>query len=356
MPKESIETIDQPVSLPIYETISSRIVMAGCNNGCRHCSMSAPVSHNPDDHPLLSFDEIKEIFEQLCKANDDSPPLFNRLNVLFAYDPMLHPDIAEIYQLIASFPYSSDFHKTMATNGSGIASAENYRDMLGKMRDAGLKTIQLSPYGLENTHDWFACRNGAFQEMMSAARRSIEMDLMVNWQYFFHKRSADELHELVTHGREITKDGEAEESIAIIAPAGRGREIEHLRPDSHDLQKLPEELRKIEFLPDYPSEAEWTEEAANGCMEDLLREFYGKLRERNHPELFLPFSKQNMDKISEIINEARHRAAPKRIGEDLSEPDLKWLARRYGDKENKSLYKASMMRNKWLKSHQEETT
>lgn len=356
MPKESMETIDQPVSSPIYETISSTIVIAECNNGCRHCSMSAPISRDPDNYPLLSLDEISEIFELLGKANDDSPPLFDKLNVLLAYDPMLHPHIAEIYQLVSSFPYSSDFHKTIATNGSGIATAENYRDMLGKMRDAGLKTIQLSPYGLENTHDWFACRNGAFQEMMSAARRSIEMSLMVNWQYFFHKRSAHELYELLQYGREITKDGESEESISIVAPAGRGREIEHLRPDSHDLQKLPEELRKIKSLPDYHSEAEWIEEAASGRMEDLLREFYGKLRERNHPELFLHFSKQNMDKISEVIEEARHRAAPKRIGEGLSDHDLKWLARRYGDKKNKSLYNASMMRNKWLKSHQEEAT
>jgi len=325
----------ETASQPIYKTIASTIVIAGCNNGCKHCSMSAPISHDPDDHPLLSLDEVREIFEQFGKANDASPPLFGKLNVLLAYDPMLHPHIAEIYQLATSFPYSSDFHKTVATNGSGIASAENYRDMLGKMKDAGLKTIQLSSYGLESTHDWFACRRGAFQEMILAAQRSTEAGLMVNWQHFFHKKSADELHELMAYGRKVTEGGEWEESISLVAPAGRGREIEHLRPDSDDLQKLPQEIRKIKFLPDYRSESEWIEEAANGNMEGLLREFYQKLRERDHPELFLHFSKQNIDEVSKNINEARHNATPRRIGEDLSEHDLKWLAREYGDKENK---------------------
>jgi MoaA/NifB/PqqE/SkfB family radical SAM enzyme len=313
--------------------------------------MSAHTLSEPDTQVLLSLDEIRKIFEQLDRANSNSPPLFSKLNVVLAYEPMIHPHIADIFQLIASFPYTSNFHETIATNGSRIARAENHRVLLEKMKDAGLRTIQLSPYGLESIHDWFACRKGAFQDLMSAARRGIEVGLMINWQYFFHKKNVDELGELVNYGRKITKGGESKESISIVAPAGRGREIEHLRPDSDDLQKLPEEIREIKFLPDLRSEAEWIEEAVSGRMEDWLREYYRKIRERGYPELFLRFDRQNINSVSEVIDESRHRNPPRKLGEDLSEPDLRWLAREYGDKENKALYKASMMRNKWLRIH-----
>lgn len=354
MSKNASLSVNESVASPLCNTISLMIVAAGCNNRCRHCSMSAHTSSEPNAQTLLSLDEIGKIFEQLDRANRESPPLFGKLNVVLAYEPMIHPDIADIFQLIASFPYTSNFHEMMATNGSGIARAENHRALLEKMKNAGLKAIQLSPYGLESTHDWFACCKGAFQDLMSAARRGIEAGLMINWQYFFHKKNVNELPELVIYGRKITKDGESEESISIVSPAGRGREIEHLRPDSDELQKLPEEIRKIKFLPDYHSEAEWIEEAISGRMEKLLRNYYQKIRERGYPELFLHFDKQNINRLSEIIDESRHQKKPQKLGEDISEPDLKWLAKEYGDKENKAIYKASMMRNKWLKVYQNE--
>lgn len=343
-------TVNEPVASPIYNIIGLTIMAAGCNNRCRHCSMSA----EPTAKTFLSLDEIGKIFEQLDSANRDSPPLFGKLNVLLSYEPMAHPDIADIWQLIASMPRTQRSVEVVATNGSRIARAKDYRDLLKKMKDAGLKTIQLSPYGLESTHDWFASREGAFQDLMSAAKRGVDVGLMINWQYFFHKKNVNELQELVNYGREITKNGKSEESISIVSPAGRGREIENLRPDSDDLQKLPEEIRRIKFLPDYRSEAEWIEEAINGRMENLLQEYYQEIREREYPELFFHFDKQNINRVSEIIAESRHRKKTKKLGEDISEPDLKWLARKYGDKENRALYKASIMRNKWLKVYQDE--
>jgi len=315
--------------------------------------MSAHTSSEPNTQTLLSLHEIGKIFEQLDRANSDSPPLLGSLNVTLTYEPMIHPDIADIWYLIASMPHTSRSVEVVATNGSRIARAKNYRALLEKMKDAGLKTIQLSPYGLESTHDWFACRKGAFQDLMSAARRGLEAGLMINWQYFFHKKNVNELQELVNYGWKITREGESEESISIVSPAGRGREIEYLRPDSDELQKLPEEIRKIKFLPNLRSEAEWIEEAASGRMEELLQEYYQKIRERGYPELHLLFDKQNINRVSEVIDESRHREPPPKLGEDLFEPDLKWLSK-YGDRENKALYKANMMRNKWLKLYRSE--
>lgn len=350
MSKDISHSVNKSPVSPLYNIIGLMIVAAGCNNRCRHCSMSAHTLVQV----LLSLDEIGKIFEQFDSANRDSPPLFGKLNVTLGYEPIAHPDIADIWQLIASIPHTPRSVEVVATNGSGIAGAENPRALLEKMRDAGLKTIQLSPYGLENTHDWFARRKGAFGDLMSAARHGIEVGLTINWQYLFHKKNVDELLELVNHGREITKDGESEESISIFSPAGRGQEIEHLRPDSDDLQKLPKEIRGIKFTPDFRSEAEWIEEARRGRMEELLREYYRQIREREYPELFLNFDEQNINRVAEIINESRHRVPPKKLGDDLSEPNLSWLAREYGEKENSALYTAIIMRNKWLKVYRNE--
>lgn len=144
---------------------------AGCSDGCRHCAVDGRM-------PLGAFYSAG----QLRQIRDEWGPLCIR------YEPTAHPEFPEIYRPDISLEHGG----WLATNGYGIAHRPDWEHMLAKMAADGICTLSLTVHGLETHHDWFVCRPGAFQTIVTATRRAKEQGFQVTWQIFVdHKGVAD---------------------------------------------------------------------------------------------------------------------------------------------------------------------
>lgn len=134
----------------------------------------------------------------------------------------------------------------IGTNGYGISRAENPRALFQRLRELGFNTIINTLHGLEGHHDWFACRKGAFQDIMRAARRAAEAGFKVYWNIYLDNRNLEDVPALVDlHIKEF--GGTPGKTASIMIPyhsvSQRLWNYEKLRPSLKDVQeRLPGEF------------------------------------------------------------------------------------------------------------------
>jgi MoaA/NifB/PqqE/SkfB family radical SAM enzyme len=123
----------------------------------------------------------------------------------------------------------------------------------------GYADVQLTFFGLSETHDWFAGRKGALDDLIRAAAQAQENDLTIHVSIMIHKRMIEELPELLrllgTHGLPQQK-GWTRESFTTLYPVGRAYAMEDLRPEMSQIERLPPEVTARIWAPRRPKD-EW---------------------------------------------------------------------------------------------------
>jgi hypothetical protein len=116
---------------------------AGCTNACRHCGANG----HPPYGAIYSIDELRKLVETW-------EPITSY------YEPTAHPDFPEIIspQIVG---YEGE---VLSTNGFGLARVENYSTVFDRLREFGYNMISCTLHGLEENHDWFVARKGAYSE------------------------------------------------------------------------------------------------------------------------------------------------------------------------------------------------
>jgi len=236
---------------PLFLHVTLSIIAVGCRNRCKHCSVAAAIS----DSILIPYEQVEEVISILRAEQEKSPPLYGHVNPCLMYEPMDYPDVARVQKLFHTLSPDAPLVRTMATNGQRIAEDPAYEQLIRDLRENGLEQFQLTLHGLEQNHDWFAGRRGAYRDIMEAAKRIVSAGMRIDWNLFLSKRNIAEFPNMVRAAREVSRGAEVSEMVNIWGPAGRAGRQSHLLITQKDLDRLPDEIRAINLLPQYLPES-----------------------------------------------------------------------------------------------------
>ncbi len=156
--------------------------MYGCPNRCRHCWLGHMPNKKMDD----KADEwIVNYFK----------PYFP--NISF-YSWMREPDFCNNYK--ERWLKDNELSIGMIPERFELASFWRLvRDSkyVRFLKNVGVKTVQLTFFGLESMTDKYVGRTGAFQELLQATEILLRNEIAPRWQAFIYEENKDELVELL---------------------------------------------------------------------------------------------------------------------------------------------------------------
>ena len=203
-----------------------------CQNKCKHCHAESGYRTTQVDSKTIKkvIDEFSQLYEK------------GRIR-LSGGEPTLHKDLIELIRYIN---YSTNLTKTdISTNCQKIAINEDY---LLALKEAGLKSIATSLFGIKEEHDSFTERKGSFEEIIETSYKCLKHDLKVVWNIFAHKKNKDEIGDIIEMGEDIGID---RVQVLPFGLYGRGSKISDLRLSLEEKDKLvsshPEVARSLRY-------------------------------------------------------------------------------------------------------------
>lgn len=149
-----------------------------CNLTCRHCySISADVDF-PNE---LSTDEVYAVMDDLKRFR--VPVL-----ILSGGEPLLRSDLPDI----ARRAKSMGFYVGLSTNGT-LIGAHN----IGELADIGFDYVGVSLDGIEETHDRFRRKAGAFRGALNGTRLARDAGIKVGIRFTLAQENAHDLPALL---------------------------------------------------------------------------------------------------------------------------------------------------------------
>ncbi len=142
-------------------------------------------------------------------------------------------------------------------NGFRERPHDEFRDLMGQIRDAGVELIDLTFYGLPERHDAFAGRCGDFQLLIKMLTAANGAGLPVHISASITEDNAGELEGLFE-----LLSGYKTESLSLFLPhsKGRGWFLEPRRLTKATLERLPMSVRAHMPKVKTQSEAQWLSE------------------------------------------------------------------------------------------------
>lgn len=204
--------------------------MTSCTNRCKHCwTQGDPQNHRvPVEQVYFVLDKLAEFKNQMQNV------------WFFLYDePTTHPQFIEIIERANELGLIGEEY-FLATNGSVLASASD--DMWERLKRTGVNCLQLTVYGLEKTHDEFAGRHGAFQNIVTTIQRATEHGIEWYAQVFLHPDNVSELADTIGYLKSLDCCGKPKVGWMPFLWQGRGRDAHRLR--AKEFMQLPVEMRE----------------------------------------------------------------------------------------------------------------
>lgn len=156
--------------------------MFGCPNRCRHCWLG----HMPNRKMEDKADEwIVNYFK----------PYFQ--NISF-YSWIREPDFCNDYK--ERWMRDNELSNGIMPQRYELASFWRIvRDpvYVQFLKNVGVKTVQLTFFGMENTTDKYVGRIGSFQELLQATELLLQNEIAPRWQTFLYEENKEELVELL---------------------------------------------------------------------------------------------------------------------------------------------------------------
>ena len=130
------------------------MITGRCNNHCQHCYSDIPFAYE-----TLSYEAIVRLIDELNKSTLSE---FVMAPWMLMHDPLLVNGLTKLLTFINNrFPKNSS--KTLVSNLSVFSRKP---DLMKVLKDMGINNYQFSFYGIGKTHDDFAGRKGAFNDIM----------------------------------------------------------------------------------------------------------------------------------------------------------------------------------------------
>ena len=228
--------------------------MNGCPNRCRHCWLG----HMPN----RIMEEDADSFIMNCFY-----PYFEKIAY---YSWLREPDYCDAYK--ERWERDKAISKNCEPERFELASFYRIvRDptYIPFLRSVGVKRIQLTFFGLEETQGRYVGRKGAYEEIMKATGLLIEGGIIPRWQCFINEENKDEIVQLyeMAQNLRIEKCPELEFFVHEGTCEGENRKLYPIRICK---KNIPEEL-----IPVYLNYEEILSEKE--CVEILMND-------DSHPE------------------------------------------------------------------------
>jgi heme d1 biosynthesis radical SAM protein NirJ len=150
-----------------------------CNLACKHCYAISSDKPYPGE---LDTAQIRGVIDDLKAAR--VPVL-----ILSGGEPLMRPDLDEI----TAYAMKRGFYTALSTNGVLLDDDA----VAARVASAGYDYVGISLDGLEETHDRFRRRQGAFRASLSAIRRCVRAGAKVGIRFTLTEDNADDFPALL---------------------------------------------------------------------------------------------------------------------------------------------------------------
>lgn len=193
----------------------------GCNLRCRHCWIEPKYQGGDKSYPSLEIDLFRSIIEQ-------AKPLGLSGVKLTGGEPLLHPDIYEILDIIQS----EDLGLTVETNGvlctPGLAK---------KMKACKGPFVSVSLDGAEpETHEWVRGVEGCFDATLEGFRNLVKVGFRPQLIMSVMRRNKEQMEATVRLAESL---GAGSVKFNLVQPTARG-EIMHEAGETLAIEELIE--------------------------------------------------------------------------------------------------------------------
>lgn len=171
-----------------------------CNLTCKHCYS---ISADKDFSGELSTTEVFQVMDDLKAFR--VPVL-----ILSGGEPLMRPDIFDIGRRAKTM----GFYVGLSSNGTLITE-----DNIGELADVGFDYVGVSLDGIEQTHDTFRRKAGAFRASLEGIRLCREVGIKAGVRFTL---TQDNAHDLPALLRLTEDEGIAKFYLSHLNYAGRG--------------------------------------------------------------------------------------------------------------------------------------
>ena len=215
--------------------------MHGCPNRCRHCWVGPRPAGG-----AMTEDDMRWVVGQFRAFIQERAerPLFDKLQVSsWAREPDYSDDYRGLYELeqeLSDSPTRCDEYVL------SIWRLARDRDYAPWAYEIGVRVCQIKFFGMEQMTDWGYRRRGAFRDALVATESLLAAGIRVRWRWYFTKKIIPDLPGLIDLTQEMrlrercqALGGPFELWFLPISPDGEAWNLEHLRPTTQDLDKVP---------------------------------------------------------------------------------------------------------------------
>ncbi len=331
--------------------------MAGCPNRCRHCWLGGHKNGS------IGVEEFKEIAAEFKNWRDESGRGIEELGFFSWWrEPDYRDDYRELWQLEQELSSPGRAQRYELLSIWRLARDESYAAWAATLKPTA---CQISFFGMQENTDWGVRRKGAFQDSLLATERLLSVGIAPRWQIFVTKRCLGELDEFLRliYDLDLNRRCEAigrkfDVFIGTIEPEGGGYAIEGARVEEGDLSLIPNELLAIcreKVDPFGQSERVLLESLLSedappnvsvpipSIAIDANYDVYPNIAE---PTEWWRLGNLKTDGVGAVLNAYVHETTPgMRMNREMP---IRELARRYGEKSSKKMYKKDDLICRWL--------
>ena len=213
-----------------------------CGLNCKHCW----VTDNLKQHKPL--DEVKQMIDAMAELREQ--PVLAEKTILYFLDELtLHPQVIEILRYCRERNVLPQ--QFLVSNGLGIASRDNWKEILNELKKCGLKGFLMTISGDAEYHDFFTGVKGSFERTLTATRRANEFGFKVVWNMYLTNENVAQVVETAR------LKGDERFRISIPSPTTKWMNWHNIHPEIDILSEIPVAFQKFMIHDDYKTEAEW---------------------------------------------------------------------------------------------------
>ena len=325
--------------------------MYGCPNRCLHCWLS----HMPNRIMEPGADEwMVDLFR----------PYFEKITFFsWVREPDYCPDYRERWERDKALSVNSVPPRFELASRWRLVRDPDYA---GFLKETGVKRVQLTFFGKEDTTDRYTGMKGAFRELLEATEILLANGMIPRWQVFINEENKDEIPELLRLSEKLELSRRCgdlgDEFRFFVHPGSCDGENRKLYPVRIVKEHIPEEL--IPFFLDYDNlrpEREWCAERKDDQSHPAPHSSGSiVLYVSNGYDLYFNFTHMRPEwKIGNLKTDPAKELVRRVIEEDIPalrearRVTLGELVRRYGDPASDKAFEEEDYRSYLLNTHLE---